>query len=237
VKADTLGSLEAVANALAEAEVPIMRAEVGDVAPRDVSVASTIEERTQRVILGFNVETLPDAERRAGEQGVEVFTDDVIYQLVEDYEAFVESIEREQREAVIENVVRPARIRLLPDHTFRQSDPAVVGVEVEAGTLKRNVPVARFEDDEPVRVGVVNGIQNQGDDVESARAGERVSAAIEGPTVGRQIEEGDVLWVDLPEKHARVLEQELTEELAADEQEALATYLETRRNRDPFWGK
>jgi len=33
VKADTLGSLEAMANALREAEVPILRAEVGDIAP------------------------------------------------------------------------------------------------------------------------------------------------------------------------------------------------------------
>ncbi|MFB6121532.1 MAG: translation initiation factor IF-2, partial [Halobacteriaceae archaeon] len=237
VKADTLGSLEAIANALEEAEVPIMRAEVGDVAPRDVSIASTIEEETQRVILGFNVETLPDAERRATESDVEVFTDDVIYQLVEDYEGFVEAIEREQREAVIDNVVRPARFRILPDHTFRQSDPAVVGVEIMSGTLKRNVPVASFEDGEPTRVGHVNGIQNQGEDVEEARAGERVSAAIEGPTVGRQIEEGDELWVDLPEKHARVLEQELTDEIPADELEALTQYLEKRRNRDPFWGK
>ncbi|MFB6176309.1 MAG: translation initiation factor IF-2, partial [Halobaculum sp.] len=33
VKADTLGSLEAIASALKEAEIPILRAEVGDVAP------------------------------------------------------------------------------------------------------------------------------------------------------------------------------------------------------------
>jgi translation initiation factor 5B len=237
VKADTLGSLEAVANALEEAEVPIMRAEVGDVAPRDVSIASTIEDEKQRVILGFNVDVLPDAESRAGESDVEVFTDDVIYQLVDDYEAYVEGIERRQREAVFENIVRPARFRILPDHTFRQSDPAVVGVEVLSGTLKRNVPVAEFEGDEPNRVGTVNGLQNQGEDVEEARAGERVSAAIEGPTVGRQIEEGDVLWVDLPEKHAKVLEQELTDELPGDEHEALLQYLEKRRQRDPFWGK
>jgi len=237
VKADTLGSLEAVANALEDAEVPIMRAEVGDVAPRDVSIASTIEEETQRVILGFNVETLPDAERRAAESDVEVFTDDVIYQLVEDYEGFVEAIEREQREAVVENVVRPARFRVLPDHTFRQSDPAVVGVEIVSGTLKRNVPVCMFEDGEPTRLGRINGIQNQGEDVEEARNGERVSAAIEGPTVGRDFDEGDELWVDIPEKHARVLEQELTDELHADEREALSQFLETRRNRDPFWGK
>ncbi|MFW5948763.1 MAG: translation initiation factor IF-2, partial [Halolamina sp.] len=65
----------------------------------------------------------------------------------------------------------------------------------------------------------------------------RVSVAIDGPTVGRDIEEGDELWIELPEKHAKILEQELKEEIPADEREALNAYLETMRKRDPFWGK
>jgi translation initiation factor 5B len=237
LKADTLGSLEAAANALADAEVPVMRAEVGDVAPRDVSVASTIEEERQRAILAFNVDVLGEAERRAAEQDVRLFSHDVVYQLVESYEEFVEELESRQREAVFENIHRPARIRLLPDHVFRQSGPAVVGVEVLSGTLKRNVNLCRFEGREPERVGQVDGIQDQGEDVDEARAGTRVSVAIDGPTVGRQINEGDELWVELPEKHAKVLEQELTEELPADEREALTQYLDKHRQRDPFWGK
>jgi translation initiation factor 5B len=49
--------------------------------------------------------------------------------------------------------------------------------------------------------------------------------------------EGEELWVDLPEKHAKVLEQELESELPGDEREALSMYLDRRRSRDPFWGK
>jgi translation initiation factor 5B len=67
--------------------------------------------------------------------------------------------------------------------------------------------------------------------------GERVSVAIDGPTVGRQIDEGDELWAELPEKHAKILEQELSEEIRADEFEALGAYLDKHRKRDPFWGK
>jgi translation initiation factor 5B len=237
VKADTLGSLEAMASALEEAEVPIMRAEVGDVAPRDISVASTADEATQQVILGFNVDVLDEAERRAEEAGVELFCDDVIYQLIEDYEAYVEEIERAQQETVLENVIRPARFRILEDHVFRQNDPAVVGVEVLSGTIRRNVPVAKFEGNEPNRVGQLKGIQDQGEDLDEARPGDRVSVAIDGPTVGRQIKEGDELWVLLPEKHAKILEQELLEEIPGDEREALSMYVEKQRKRDPFWGK
>ncbi|WP_114576773.1 translation initiation factor IF-2 [Saliphagus sp. LR7] len=237
VKADTLGSLEAMADALADAEVPIVRAEVGDVAPRDVSVASTADDANERVILGFNVDVLDDAERRAEIDDVRLFTDDVIYQLIEGYERFVEERERAQQDTVLESITRPARFRILPDHVFRQNDPAVVGVEVGSGTIRTNAFVAAFEGNETDRVGQIKGIQEQGEDVDEARAGERVSVAIDGPTVGRDIEEDDELWIELPEKHAKILEQELADEIPADELEALNMYLERRRKRDPFWGK
>ncbi|OAQ51223.1 translation initiation factor aIF-2 [Natrinema mahii] len=237
VKADTLGSLEAMADALGEAEVPIVRAEVGDVAPRDVSVASTAEDPKQQVILGFNVDTLDDAEQRAEIDDVEIFTDEVIYQLVEGYEEYVENIEQAQQDTILENITRPARFRILPDHTFRQNDPAVVGVEVNAGTIQTNANVVTFAGNEPERVGQVKGIQEQGEDVDEARAGNRVSVAIDGPTVGRDIEEGDRLWIEIPEKHAKILEQELASEIPGDELEALNMYLDKQRNRDPFWGK
>ncbi len=237
VKADTLGSLEAMADALEEAEVPIVRAEVGDVAPRDVSVASTADDHKQRAILGFNVDVLSDAKQRAEIDDVRLFTDDVIYQLIEEYEEFVEELERAQQDTILENITRPARFRILPDHVFRQNDPAVVGVEVNSGTLQNNTFVVKWEGNEPERVGQVKGIQEQGEDVDEARAGERVSVAIDGPTVGRQIEEGEELWTEIPEKHAKILEQELTEEIPGDELEALNMYLEKQRKRDPFWGK
>jgi translation initiation factor 5B len=237
VKADTLGSLEAIVSTLEEEEVPIVRAEVGDVAPRDVAVASTADEPKDECILAFNVDVLPDAEEEAETEAVRVFRDDVIYQLVEEYEAFVEEIERAQQEQVLDKIRRPCRFRVLEDHVFRQSDPAVVGVEVLSGTLKRNSRVVTWEGNEPERVGQLKGLQDEGEDVDEARAGERLAASIDGPTVGRDIEEGDELWVELPEKHAKVLEQELREDIPMDEREALAMYLEKHRKRDPFWGK
>ena len=237
LKADTLGSLEAMANALREAEIPIMRAEVGDVAPRDVTIADTAGDPVYRAVLGFNVDVLDDAASDAERADAEVFTHDVIYRLVEDYEAFVTTVEESQQEQVLANITRPARFRVLVDHVFRQSDPAVVGVDVVSGTLRRNVPVALFSGGEPERVGTTKSIQDQGEDVDEARAGDSVAVSIDGPTVGRDVEEGDELWVDLPEKHAKILEQELSGEIPADELETLSAYLEKRRKRDAFWGK
>ena len=237
VKADTLGSLEAIVSTLEEAEIPVMRAEVGDVAPRDVRIADTAGEENHRTILAFNVDMLDDAERLAEQEDVRIFSDDVIYQLVDNYEAFVEERERAQQETVLDKITRPARFQVLKDHTFRQSDPAVVGVEVLGGTLQRNTKVVRWDGNEPTRLGDLKSIQEEGEDVDESRTGDRVAVSIQGPTVGRQLEEGDTLWTEIPEKHAKVLEQELLEELPADERETLSMYLDEHRKRDPFWGK
>jgi len=237
VKADTLGSLEAMSNALEEAEVPIVRAEVGDVAPRDISVASTAEDPMHEAILAFNVDVLADARTAAESQNVRIFESDVIYRLIEEYEEFVEEREQAQQETILDKITRPARFQILPDHTFRQNDPAVVGVEILAGTVQNNTNVALFDGKEPKRIGQLKGIQDAGEDVDEARKGDRVSVAIDGPTVGRGIEEGDELWTELPEKHAKILEQELLEDIEPDERDALQMYLDKHRRRDPFWGK
>jgi translation initiation factor 5B len=237
VKADTLGSLEAISSTLSESEIPIMRAEVGAVAPRDIRVADTANESTHRAILAFSVEVLDDARDLAEQEDVTLFEDDVIYQLIEGYEDHVAEIEESQQEQILENITRPAKFRVLPDHTFRQSDPAVVGVEVLSGELRRNVNVVRWDGDGYTRIGRLKSLQDEGEDVDSVRTGERLAASIDGPTVGRQLEEGDDLWVEIPEKHAKILEQELKEEISVDEREALSMYLENHRNRDPFWGK
>jgi translation initiation factor 5B len=237
VKADTLGSLEAISSTLADEEIPIMRAEVGAVAPRDIRVAETANEPTHRAVLAFSVEVLDDAQQLAKQEDVTLFEDDVIYQLVDGYDEHVTEIEESQQEQILENITRPAKFRVLPDHTFRQNDPAVVGVEVLSGELRRNVNIVKWDGNDAKRIGRLKSLQDAGDDVDSARTGEQLAASIDGPTVGRQIEEGDDLWVEIPEKHAKILEQELKEDISVDEREALSMYLENHRNRDPFWGK
>ena len=250
MKADTLGSLEALARTLAsegsedrradardDEEIPVMHAEVGAVAPRDVRMAAAANDPRHQAILAFNVDVLDDARELAEQEDVTLFEHDVIYRLVEGYEEHVAAIDEAQQEQILDKITRPARFEILPDHTFRQSDPAVVGVEVRGGLLQRNSRVVRFEKSEPDRVGLLKSIQDEGEDVDEARTGERVAVSIDGPTVGRQVVEGDELWVEIPEKHAKILEQELLEELSADERETLSMYLDRHRKRDPFWGK
>jgi translation initiation factor IF-2 len=51
----------------------------------------------------------------------------------------------------------------------------------------------------------IKGIQEHNENIGSATVGMEVAVAIDGPTVGRQIHEGDMLYVNIPEKHARII--------------------------------
>ncbi len=79
----------------------------------------------------------------------------------------------------------------------------------------------------------IKSIQRENKSVREAIAGNEVAISIEGITVGRQINEGDLLYVDIPEAHIKLLKDV---ELNRDETEILEKVLEIRRKSDAFWG-
>ena len=87
VKADTLGALEALASELKRENISIMKAEVGNISRRDVIDAATVKEKNPNlaVVIGFNVDVLPDAKEVAQQNDVPIFLGDVIYKIIEDY--------------------------------------------------------------------------------------------------------------------------------------------------------
>ena len=70
--------------------------------------------------------------------------------------------------------------------------------------------------------------------MKEARQGEEVAISVDGITVGRQIEEGDVLLVDIPESHARKLRKL---EMTQVEKEVYEELLAIHRKDDHFWGR
>jgi len=232
--ADTIGSLEAITSELANAGVPIRVAKIGDISRRDVIEAETSNDPLCRTIIGFHVDTLPDAEEELRKSGTKLFISDVIYHLIEEYGTWVSTEKGIVEKKLSEAVIKPGRFTLLDGCVFRQSNPAVVGVRVMGGVVKPGVTVMRTDG---TQIGVIKEIQNRGDTVHEARHRDEVAFAIEGPTVGRQIKEGDVLFVDVPEKHAKMVEQELYSTLTPDEIETLDEFLAIRRKDNPFWGK
>ena len=128
LKADTIGSLEAMVGELKAKKVAIHYADVGPVSRRDVIRGAAIKEPLLSVILAFNVPILPDALSEIQKTNVPVFSSDIIYTILESYEQWVEEQKMKIEQARLEAVIRPGAVRLLPDCVFRQSKPAIVGV-------------------------------------------------------------------------------------------------------------
>ena len=63
--------------------------------------------------------------------------------------------------------------------------------------------------------------------------GQEVAIAIEGPTVGRQINVEMVLFIDIPESHCKELR---TQDLNVDELDVLEQVCTIKRKQDKFWG-
>lgn len=61
--------------------------------------------------------------------------------------------------------------------------------------------------------------------------------AIDGPVVGRQIKENEILYVDIPEHHSKIIEFDLKDKLSPDEYETFEAFLAIKRRNNPFWGK
>ncbi len=234
LKADTLGSLEAMVGELKAKSVAIHYADVGPVSRRDVIRAAAIKETLLSAIMAFNVDILPDALSEIQKTNVPVFSSDIIYTILESYEHWVEEQKMRIEQERLEAVIRPGAVRLLPDCVFRQSKPAIVGVQIIGGVVRTQVNLMR---EDGANVGEVKGIQARNENVGSATVGQEVAISIDGPTVGRQIHEGDILYVNIPEKHARIVEMELKPKLAEDEREVLEKFLEIKRKKDAFWGR
>ena len=88
LKADTLGSLEAIVNYLKNRNIPIRIADVGNVSKRDVTEANIVKQKdpSWSAILAFNVKILPDAKEEILENDIKIFENKIIYKLIEDFE-------------------------------------------------------------------------------------------------------------------------------------------------------
>lgn len=230
VKADAIGSLEALAFELNEKEIPIKKAEVGDVSKRDVVEAGTAPDPLFSVILAFNVKVLPDAKSELESSAAEVFESPIIYKLIEDYGEWVEKRRLELDSEARLEICYPGMFKILPDCVFRQSKPAVVGVRILAGRVRPGQAILR-EDGRVV--GRIKSIQSDNKSLKEARQGDEVAISVEGVTVGRQLCVEDILYVDIPEGDCRKLK---TCDLNFDERECFDKICEIKRKEDNFWG-
>ncbi|MFY9169370.1 MAG: translation initiation factor IF-2 [Candidatus Methanoculleus thermohydrogenotrophicum] len=237
IRADTIGALEALSKELEGHQIPVMRAAVGPVTRHDIIEAGTIKDPLYSAILAFNTPVLPDAIDTLADASmshVNIFEGGVIYQLIDDYVEWRDAKKQELEQQWFEKLIMPAKIRILPDCVFRQSNPAVVGVRVLGGKLQSDVDLVLTNGR---KVGHLKQIQDRNETIYEVDAGREVAISIEGPTVGRQINVGDDLYVDIPERHVKVIEREMLDLLNPSMREVLEEFTLLKRREDPFWGK
>ncbi len=236
VKADALGSLEAIADILKQNNIPIRLADVGDISKREVVESSIVKEHEPLygAILGFNVKILPDAEEEATAKGVQIFLEKVVYRLLENYLAWFKGKRDAGLEQNFETLVRPAKLRIMEGYVFRRARPAIFGVEILAGTIKPKTAVVRAEDGE--EVGEIQQIQDKGKALSEAQQGMQVAVSMERPIFGRHVFEKDILYAKIPEAHVRMLSTTFMERLVKEEQDVLNEYVKIMRKKVPFWG-
>ena len=236
VKADTLGSLEAIVKLLKELDIPIREADIGDVNRRDIINSSIAlnEDDAHGAIIAFNVNVNSNSVEDLENSDVKLFQGDVIYQIIEDYEAWIDEMEQAKKKAFYDAIIKPAKFMSLPKLVFRQSKPAIIGIESISGTVKQGQTLINKNGD---YVGVIASMEDKGETLPSIPRGQRVAMAIKDAVVGKHFDEGDELYVDVPEKHYKFIEREFKEKLTEDEFETLYEFVEIKRKQDPDWGK
>ena len=142
VQASTLGSLEALLDFLKVSKIPVANVGIGPVYKRDVMNCGTMLEKNKEyaVMLCFDVKIDKEAQQYADEQGIKIFTADIIYHLFDAFTKHMAEIVEKKKEdskllAVFPCVLKPVAV-------FNKTGPIVVGVDVIEGNLKMHTPIA-----------------------------------------------------------------------------------------------
>ncbi|PIZ51543.1 translation initiation factor IF-2 [Candidatus Woesearchaeota archaeon CG_4_10_14_0_2_um_filter_33_13] len=234
IKADTIGGLEALRNLLNEKKIPISSASLGDISKKDLSKLESIKDKDEfsGVLLGFNIKVPDDIVELAKIKNLTIITNNVIYRTIEEYENYTNKLKREIEMRELASLVRPCKFAVLKGYTFRQSNPAIVGVEIEIGRIKTGDPIMN---NEGKRITSVKSLQEGKENVNLAQQGKQLAMSMDGVTVGRQIEEGDFLYADIPEDDFKKL-KELKQHLSKMEIDVLKELAEIKRKNNPVWG-
>ncbi len=234
IKADTVGGLEALGFELAKLKIPVRQATVGPVNKRDILMAKSAQDPLNKVILGFSVKGNSEVADSLNEDDSEIkfFSGSIIYHILDAYEAWREETAERMAAELRESLVYPGRLLYLKDHTFRAKGPAIVGMRVVGGRVHVGQRLMKLDG---TPVGQIKSLRTRAsEDVKEANQGDEVAVAINGPTVGRHIEELDEFYVDVPESHAKRLKKI---DLNPVEQEILDELIRLHRKENHFWGR
>lgn len=228
VKADSLGSLEALINMLKERKIPIQKAAIGNINRKDIADAQSNAQTKPElaVILGFNIDTV-DLQK----ESVKAIVSPIIYDLIDKFEQWQETVREAQETKARGTLTKPCKITLLKGYVFRQNNPAVAGFEVTAGTIKVGTPLMK----NGKMLSVCKSIQKENKSVSEAKKDDQVAISLPNVTIGRQLHEEDVLYSELTEREFRQY-KDMKDSLNNQDKELLREIAQIMRKDNPVWG-
>ena len=196
LRADSLGSVEALVHLLGDAGIPISNAGVGKITRKDVVTAKAVSDKDPYLgaVLGFNVPILDEAREESNDSGIPIVWSDIIYHLLDNYREWVGEKKKEEKRAALVNFPWPGKIKVLPGFVFRVSKPAIFGIEVVGGRIRKGY---RLMNRAGEVVGEIREMQREKEKVEEATAGQQIAVSCDGVYYGKNVNEMDVLYVAL----------------------------------------
>ncbi len=195
IKADSLGSLEALITLLRQENIQIVKAGIGPIGKSDIISAKTNTETNplNAIILGFNTEIEQDVEPGK----IKIITNDVVYKLIDDLKLWRQetsaNIERER----LLGLATICKLEILHQYVFRNSNPAIFGVRVVAGKLKVGIPMINEKGEEVARV---KSIQHEKTSVQEATEGQELALALPGIAFDRKLKDIKYLYANISDK-------------------------------------
>lgn len=237
LKADTLGSIEAILDRFDKKGIPLALSGIGDINKADCTHALVVREMTPKyaVITGFNVDITSEAEKLIEKEDIKVIRDNVIYGIFEKLERYLTEWEKKKREKILEMIGAIGKVKPLPDYIFRRSNPAIFGVKVTEGEIEIRKELIRARDGE--KIGMIKGIEKEGESIEKAESGSEVAISVKGGKFGRNIKEDDILLTNLSERKVQLIHEELEGKLPPTKKKVFDEFLEAKRKKKGgLWG-
>ena len=173
LKCDVAGTVEAVAASLESLHVPgveleIIQSGIGNISKSDVLMAQT----GSRLVIGFNVETMPKLERHLQEHGIEVRLYDTIYKITEDLRKIARNLKAKEPQ---EKITGKARVIA----TFKGSRKnTVIGCEVLEGSIELGHNFRVITAMGPAYTGKIASLQIERKNVKKGKPGQQVGIQI-----------------------------------------------------------
>ena len=233
VKADSLGSLEALLALLKQEHIPIVKAGIGNINKTDIiSAKANLEiNELDAVIVGFNVSIDEEAKEIINEN-IKILTDDVIYKLIENITEFRKEKQKEIEKKRMMGLTTICKLKILHQYVFRNTKPAIFGVKVEAGKLTSGLTLINEKNEKVARV---KNIQSENKSVNEAKETMEVAISLPGINYERQIKDKDVLYSELGESQFKNFKKN-KDLLSPNEIKILQEIAELKRETNNDWG-